>query len=465
MMKYSLFLGSLLLFLACNTSKVKESPAAAAISSKIEMLTVVNGCPANDPLSLYVFNGIGFEKFQTPESLGQDSFLFSLPQKNPLFYYLGTEKQGKRPIILGQENGIQVSGRCGQLRGAELTNSDMNIAYDRMMNEVRAIQRDMNMLGKELRREQSSAAGAQAVVAKMAANDQKQRRYIDSIALINPYLSKVAALSFYRSFPNNKGEYKDEIEYYANEFFHYIDLSDPIYNDIPPLFESFKNFSQTLASVGLKADNLQPKIDLQLQKITPSGKAHRYALGGIVIGLQGKNHPSFAHYAKQFIDQYETSTDAKLIAGLKAQMAGAKSFAEGSVAPDFTQKTPEGKDLSLSDLRGKVVLIDFWASWCGPCRRENPNVVRVYNQYKEKGFEVLGVSLDKTKDRWVKAIEKDGLTWSHVSDLKGWQNAAAKMYSVRSIPHTVLLDQKGQIIARNLRGPQLEQQLAKIFGE
>ncbi|MFQ5445757.1 MAG: TlpA family protein disulfide reductase, partial [Saprospiraceae bacterium] len=112
-----------------------------------------------------------------------------------------------------------------------------------------------------------------------------------------------------------------------------------------------------------------------------------------------------------------------------------------------------------------VLLIDFWASWCGPCRRENPHVVEAYHKYHDKGFDVLGVSLDKTKARWVAAIEKDGLIWHHVSDLKGWQNAAARLYGVRSIPHTVLLDKEGKIIARGLRGTALTAKLEDIFGE
>lgn len=135
----------------------------------------------------------------------------------------------------------------------------------------------------------------------------------------------------------------------------------------------------------------------------------------------------------------------------------------GSVAPDFTQTTPEGTKLSLSDLRGKVVLIDFWASWCRPCRMEMPNVKKAYAVYHPKGLEVLGVSLDKTKDAWTGAIKQDGLTWKHVSDLAFWNNAAAQLYGVSSIPYSVLVDRDGKVIAKNLRGPALEAKLAEVF--
>ncbi len=137
----------------------------------------------------------------------------------------------------------------------------------------------------------------------------------------------------------------------------------------------------------------------------------------------------------------------------------------GSIAPDFTQNDPTGKPISLSSFKGKYVLLDFWASWCGPCRQENPNVVKVYNQYKAKNFTVLGVSLDRPngKDAWLKAIKDDGLTWNHVSDLKFWNNEAAALYGISSIPGNFLIDPTGKIIAKNLRGEELEQKLAQVL--
>jgi peroxiredoxin len=140
-----------------------------------------------------------------------------------------------------------------------------------------------------------------------------------------------------------------------------------------------------------------------------------------------------------------------------------KSTAIGQPAPEIALPNTEGKVVALSSMKGKYVLVDFWAKWCGPCRGENPNVVRVYNKYKDKGFTVFGVSLDRSKDDWIKAIQDDNLTWTHVSDLKYWQSEAAKTYSITSIPFSLLLDPNGVIIAKNLRGAALENKLAEIF--
>jgi thiol-disulfide isomerase/thioredoxin len=148
-----------------------------------------------------------------------------------------------------------------------------------------------------------------------------------------------------------------------------------------------------------------------------------------------------------------------------AKLENAKGEENYKSAIPFTQKDPDGKPISLSDFKGKYLLVDFWASWCGPCRRENPNVVKAYAAYHSKGFEILGVSLDKERSAWIKAIKDDNLSWKHVSDLMGWDNAVGRLYGIQSIPANLLIDPNGKIIAKDLRGIALEKKLAEIFNQ
>jgi thiol-disulfide isomerase/thioredoxin len=169
---------------------------------------------------------------------------------------------------------------------------------------------------------------------------------------------------------------------------------------------------------------------------------------------------------EQLREQYELlgeNAKASTFGVIIAERIRAETATIGQVAPDFTFTTPEGETVSLHGIAAKVKLIDFWASWCGPCRMENPNVVAAYAEYHPKGFEIVGVSLDTDKASWLQAITDDKLTWIHGSDLKGWSAAPAKLYGVNSIPHTVLLDENNRIIAKNLRGDALKQKLAELL--
>ncbi len=180
----------------------------------------------------------------------------------------------------------------------------------------------------------------------------------------------------------------------------------------------------------------------------------------VARSLHAYEYEELAEIAKHFPENLNTVSYVKII---KEYVEKLGRVAVGQPAVDFTQNDAEGNPISLSSFKGQWVLVDFWASWCSPCRAENPNVVATYNQYKDRNFTILGVSFDQNKAAWLKAIEDDNLTWTHVSDLKGWRNAVGEIYAIKSIPQNILLNPEGTIVAKNLRGEDLGKKLEELI--
>jgi len=224
--------------------------------------------------------------------------------------------------------------------------------------------------------------------------------------------------------------------------------ADEVNAQMQPLFQEFQGEFQEFFALNQNS----PALLATLEVINPENEFNTFEQ---VVNALNNNFGQSVK-VKEIVAYYKQ---------LRAQKDAGNMFATGKPAPDFEELMVDRKTkMKLSDLRGKVVLLDFWASWCGPCRRENPHVVATYQKYKDKGFTVMSVSLDNNLENWKNAIEKDRLEWpNHVSDLKQWSSAVGKIYQVTGIPFTVLIDQDGNIVSTNLRGTQLEEEVARLL--
>lgn len=458
---------SFLFILFFSNCKTQQKTAQQVIKKSNEVVTFnceLADCKKNAPLYLYRFDGYSFSIFKTAMADSNNVFTFKIPASEHQFYFVGSQQGKTKPIILGTEKNLTMQGTCSNIRKSEFVDSELNTDYEMAIKRFRGFQATAKGLNRQLAKAGNNPTSQNEIIQKLKANDDAQLAMFKSTKTKHPFVGKIVATKIYLSFPNNKGDYANEVDYYVNEFFTHLDLKDPDMDRMPALFETFRDYTTTLVAVKFDETKMKKTLDNVLKKMNPDSQAYRFGLGAIVQTLKSKNHPAYIEYGNQYLEKYGDEKQPYMVE-LKSNIDNAKNFLIGAVAPDFEQNTLDGQPMKLSSLRGKVVLVDFWASWCGPCRRENPHVVKLYDKYKNKGFEVLGVSLDRTKDKWEKAIAKDKLTWSHVSDLKGWKNQVAKQYSVTSIPHTILLDQEGRILARNLRGADLDAKLKELFGE
>jgi len=227
----------------------------------------------------------------------------------------------------------------------------------------------------------------------------------------------------------------------------YKEMSNPKYDSLLKVF--------TLSYEQVKTDQDNTLKSFMLKK--PNSLAILFLLEPLPVDA------NYDIYSKIDSSLFAAYPDNFYVLNLHNQIIAGKATAIGAVAPDFILQDTSGNNISLSSFLGKYVLIDFWAAWCGPCRKEMPNMVKLYADFKGKNFEILGISLDKTRDKWIGAIKSEHMTWPQASDLKFWQSEVAAIYSVKAIPYTILLDKEGKIIAKNLRGEELYQKVESLL--
>ncbi len=251
---------------------------------------------------------------------------------------------------------------------------------------------------------------------------------------------------------------QDDFEAYKSSIKEYTVQEDSAYSKYQTARQM--NDTATTAVIEKQVDSLDKLIEVKTKSFIADHPKSYVSLGRLQTLTYST---SYADLNKMFTSLDTSLQNSETGKKLADQLATMKKTAIGETAMPFTLNDVNGKPISLSDFKGKYVLVDFWASWCGPCRAENPNVVKTFNQYKNKNFTILGVSLDEDAAAWKQAIDHDKLAWAQVSDLKGWKNEVAQEYGVRAIPANFLIDPNGVIVAHNLRGEELSSKLAEVL--
>jgi thiol-disulfide isomerase/thioredoxin len=449
--------------------------ANMAFAQKVETVTLrckLDNCSVTDSLRVYRSEGL-FQSFVTSAMADKNGeFVVQVSKsKTPQYYTVGMNMEQTRLklILLGTENEVMLTGPCFDASQTTVSKSKINEGLADAQNKMNTMKMDMGKIMAVYNRDFYTDSIRLSCEKQMLVIDKKKITLLDSLKKANPLAARVLALDTYTSFQNapKKAQFKSEIEYFASQYFQYVNFSDAEYNEMPVVFNAVRDFTSvlTMRELGLTRPQIKEYLNEAMKAIPAKSKTARYALTGAVSVFMTQQNPLIVEFGGRYISEFPND-DPNLLAQISQVIGTMKSSMTDVPAVDIAQTDTSNVVRKLSDLKGKVVLVDFWASWCGPCRRENPAVVALYNKYKSKGFEVFSVSLDQDRQKWIDAIAKDGLVWSnHVSDLRGWGNAAAQLYGVSSIPKTVLIDKNGIVTDHNLRGELLEKRLKEIFGE
>ena len=412
------------------------------ISAKLENVS------GNKPVFLYRLFG--------PKSIKVDSaissngeFSFQYPDGLPRgFYKIGPDEAKSFTLILGRES-LSIEGDLGQPRSVRFQNSVENDLFQQFAafnQRMQATNKGIIQKAQSIKNS-GTEKGLDQLQAQLDSLKSSQVSFYQKLSDENPdlFISKIVKIFIPRA------------DQEKETFFSPVELSDVEFTRGDMLLGKIYRYYQTYVTGGI--EGWLAAADELVEKTKPGG-AHREVVYLSLVSLFINGAPDNLW---DIVDKYggdypESSHYLDLVSALPPPAPRI-----GDLAPDIMLPDQNGTIQKLSALKGNYVLVDFWASWCGPCRVENPNVVRAYHKFKKYGFRVLGVSLDRNKEKWLAAIEKDQLSWGHISDLKGWKSEGAATYQVRSIPASFLVGPEGKIIAKNLRGPVLESTLEKLL--
>ena len=266
-----------------------------ASTKNVTLVCELEGCQPGAPLYLYQFDGMSFQVFKTStldknQSTGQlsNQYIFSLPASREQFYFVGANPKQTKPIILGTEEKVIIRGNCNNIRQSAIEGSPLNVEYNNAINKIKSYQNTGNNLNRQLAGAGNDPAKQTPIIAKLKENDNAQINLFNRLQNTYPFVSKIVATKTYLSFPNNKGNYANEVDYYLTEFFVHLDLKDPALDHLPAIYETFRDYTTTLIAIQFDRDKIKKAISGVLEKMNPDSRAYRFALGGVVGTLQQK---------------------------------------------------------------------------------------------------------------------------------------------------------------------------------
>ncbi len=457
----------ILLFLICTN-------CAFGAQTNLTIKGNITNIPHTSSNLIHLYSYYGSELSEIDSASVNKQGDFKLEIKDTLqqgLYKIGLDQTNAANIVLSGENEMVIKADYGQLKADRITvtNSRENEAYSVLLNEWKRLANRMN--GLSIEGSQVSVVDP-FYVRKSNDIENKMRLVIEEHnvnllyikesypdTFISEVLINLSFLTQLTDHPDLKDSYDNERAFMHDYFFEFIDFDDERIIYTPFLQRKYVAYLDKYTHH--TPEGFKDSVDLMLGKAEANSAVREFTLEYLIDTFNNKGLSKLADYV---VDNYIDGCSKPLTERTVEKIADIKRLRVGQIAPDIVSKDTDGKTIALSALIGKdVLMVYFWASWCEGCEAENPNIVRLYNKFKERGLDIYAVALDKNKTEWLKAVEKHKFAWTNVSDLREWESEAVKAYNVNKTPTIYLLNKEGRIMAKNLRGRELEIKIEKFL--